>query len=68
MKFGDFGMNKKKLLLFCLIILLFAIPSVLAGDVDDMVIANDNSDVLEITNQELEALKDQAAGFLKYLD
>ena len=40
-----------------MIILLFAIPSVLAGDVDDMVIANDNSDVLEITNQDIDEIQ-----------
>ena len=57
MEIWRFGMNKKNLLLFCLIILLFAIPSVLAGDVDDMVIANDNSDVLEITNQDIDEIQ-----------
>lgn len=50
-------MNKKNLLLFCLIILLFAIPSVLAGDAEDTVIANDNSDVLEITNQDIDEIQ-----------
>lgn len=50
-------MNKKYLLLFCLIILLFAIPSVLAGDAEDTVIANDNSDVLEITNQDIDEIQ-----------
>lgn len=49
-------MNKKKLLLFCLIILLFAIPGVLAVDAGDAAIANDNSDVLEITNQDIEGI------------